>query len=278
MQQIIGPADIIIEAWDIFRRRLRIYAEFVVWWVILSMTQWAVVILSRTLVPDRMLRFLVITLVSIPVWLIFAAITIAVITVTAQDIRRKEPDVREALYTSFHKLLSFVWVTVLKYALALLPSLLFFGPFMAYLARPSAALGVATLAGALAGLILTVAVIIWLKFATDFVVVEDVRGTAALRDSRVLSLGRWWAVMFRIAIPFLFFLLVALFFRAVLYLVLGAMLGDPRLFFGTVADPEQITVIHSLVTSLVPQLVAGFVLPLMVAADLILWFDLRKRR
>ncbi len=250
MPDLIGPGDIIINAWENFRKHIRLYAEFVAWFLLLTVIGWAVWAATRQLIPDLITRAAVFALLAIPLVVIGAAIAAAMIAATADALHGKPVDMRAALSTGIHRLPSLLWVSGLS-------SLIFLGGFVV-LVVPAFIF------------------FVWFRFAQDYAVIDGVRGMAALRASKRLVAGRWWTTFFRIVAPLLFFYIAARFASALVYLILGAAFGDPGFFFGQVSSVDELSNAHTLVTTVVTQLVNGFTVPLLVGADLILWFDLKR--
>lgn len=249
-QQLIESGDIIIGSLKNFRKNLAAYSEFVVWFALLSIVYWAFMLVTRALIPDKTLRIFAYLLFSIPMSLVLVILTVAIIDVTAKSLQKKKIDVRASLYQGAHKLIPIVWVSFLTslmiaggFILFVVPALIFF---------------------------------VWYKFSSYEVVMDDVGGTAALGASRRLVTGRWWAVFVRLLVPGVFFYLAVKFSTALIYLLVGAIMGDPGLFFGPIADLDTLPNSHMLFITVVPQIITGFSLPLFLCSDLILWYDLKR--
>lgn len=247
---LISSGDIIAGSWENLKRHPRMYAGFVVWFTALSLVQWIMLIFSRMLIAEPIFRTVTYTLLMLPVSLVFAIVGLAIIDVTARTLRNKPADPRESLSVGVHRLIPLIWVSFLSGVL------IFFGFIL--LVLPA------------------IYLIVALNFAVNFLVVDGVRGTGALKASKDLVSGRWWSAMWRIAVPGLFFYLASAFALALLYLVIGAFMGDPGLFFGAITSIDEISGVHLLVTTVIPQVVNGFTLPLFIGADLILWYDLKR--
>jgi len=247
---LIDPADIISGSWKNFTKNWRLYAEFTIWIILLSLLVWVLNILIRSLLPDRITASLVFFATTLPISVVFGVILAAVIDATAKTLRGGKADVRSSLAVGAHKLLSLIWISFLVTLMLVLGFILLIVPALIF--------GV------------------WYAFSTNHLIVDDVRGTGALKKSKALVSGRWWPVMFRIAVPWLVFALSAGFGLRLTYLLLGAVLGDPGTFFGTIADVYALTDLHLLVTTIVPQIFYGLSLPLFIGANLILWNDLKR--
>lgn len=250
MPQLTGPGDLITASWQNLRRNIRVYADFLVWFALLSVVQWVIWVLTRAIVPEKVMRSMLLAVLSLPGALVTVALTAAMIDATARGVQKKTINIRESLSTGVHKLLPFLWVSILS-SLATL-----FGFFLLIIP----------------GLIF----LVWYRFSQNFAVIDDVRGLAALRASRRIVSGRWWAVFVRIVLPGLFFYMTASFVTAVTYLLIGSAMGDPGLFFGPIASHDELSNTHMLVTSVLPQAINGLALPLFLGADILLWLDLKK--
>ncbi|MBI4458088.1 hypothetical protein HY633_03945 [Candidatus Uhrbacteria bacterium] len=250
MPEIISPGDLILKSVEVYKKHFNVFADFAVWFAVLGFAQWSFDIMARSLLPDRFTAAVVSQLLSIPLALLLMALLAAMIDVTARAVQKKNVNFEGVLAMGMHKLIPFLWVTLLSAAavffgliLLVIPAFIFF---------------------------------VWYRYATYITVVDDVRGFAALQASKKLVSGRFWPVALRMAIPWLFFYVLFSFAIAVIYLLLGAAFGDPGLFFGNIGSRYSIPAAHSLVITLVPQIVSGLSLPLFMAADLALWYDLKK--
>lgn len=249
-QPLIDSGDIIIGSLKNFRKNLAAYSEFVIWFAALSIVYWAFLIASRVLVPDKGMRLFAFLVFSIPWSVALLIMTTAIIDLTAKALQKKKISVSESLLHGAHKLVPMIWVSVLTsllvaagFILLVIPAFIFF---------------------------------IWYKFSAYHVAIDDLNGSAATGASRRLVIGRWWSVFIRVLIPTVFFSLVVAFATKLVYLLVGALLGDPGLFFGPIADLDPLPNSHTLFITVAPMVINGFSLPLFLAADLILWNDLKR--
>lgn len=250
MPQLTGPGDLITASWQNLRRNIKVYADFLVWFALLSVVQWVIWVLTRAIIPEKIMRSMLLAILSLPVAVVAVALTAAMIDATAKGVQKKTVDLRASLSTGVHKLIPFLWVSILStavtaagFALLIVPGVIFF---------------------------------VWYRFSQNFVMLDDLRGLAALRASRKLVAGRWWAVFVRIVLPALFFYVTASFVTAVAYLLIGSALGDPGMFFGQISNVDELSNTHTLITSVLPQIVNGLALPLFLGSDILLWLDLKK--
>jgi hypothetical protein len=247
---LIAPGDIIVGAWINFRTNLAVYAEFAVWFVLLSIVRWALGALVHAYVDDRMLSFGIELLFALPVLFGYAVLTVALIQAVAKHVRGKPAGVGESVSAGFGRVFSAIWVSILAGLLI--------------------ALGLAAL------VIPGIFFIVCYRFAQDFAVVDEQKGGEAMRSSRKLVSGRWWATFGRLIVPFLFFFVAVQFVTYLSYLVAGAALGDPSAFFGQFTAVQELPRSQMLIANVLLSIIDAFALPLFLASDLILWFDLKR--
>jgi hypothetical protein len=185
-----------------------------------------------------------------PVSILVAIISIAFIDLTAKTLQDKKADVRESMRVGLHKLFSFLWVLILLALVNFLGLLLLIIPALIFS--------------------------VWFAFASDALIVDGIKGRAALAASRELVVGRWWSVLWRILLPSAFIYLLVRFALALGYLILGSVLGDPGMFFGPMPDLYATSNLYTLAITVIPQAFFGCGIALVTAANLVLWFDLKK--
>ncbi|OIO51694.1 hypothetical protein COY93_01225 [Candidatus Uhrbacteria bacterium CG_4_10_14_0_8_um_filter_58_22] len=251
MSQLIGPGDIIVVSWQNFRRNFQFYAEMVVWTMLLSLLQWTISVVLQTYVPDKITRLMIFSVLSIPSSLAFLAIYVTTIDLTVRGLSGETLSIRKSFLHGLRRLFPLLWVSFLVSIAVFGGFFMLFVPALIFL--------------------------IWFRFAPYHVMADDERGTSALKSSRNLVTGRWFAVLFRVAVPFVFFAIAASFARMLVYLAVGTAMGDPRLFFGQVADADQLSHLHTLITAIVPQAIDSLAVALFLGADLALWLDLKRK-
>ncbi len=251
MAQLIGPGELIVVSWENFRKNFRAYAEFVVWIVALSLVQWLILIAVQASVPGLSERLMLYALLSIPGSLAFLVVTAAMIDLTITGISDKKIDIRESLYHGFQRLLPLLWVSILTSVMIFLGLIILVIPALIFF--------------------------VWYKFAPYQTVAEKTGGWKALDASRNLVTGRWWSVLLRVLVPMLFFSIISSLAIQLIYLFIGATLGDIRMFFGETPMMADVPYTHTLITSIVPQTINGFALALIIGADIALWLDLKRK-
>jgi hypothetical protein len=249
-QPLIEPGEIIIGSLKNLRKHVVSYSEFVVWFVLLSLVHWAFLLAAPIIILDKTALLFIYLVFSIPWSLALLILTTGIIDLTGKALQKKKATVHDSILHGAHKFVPMVWVTILTMAaiaggflLFLIPALVFF---------------------------------VWYKFAVYHVAVDDLSGLKAMGTSRKLVIGRWWSVLLRIVISGVFFSLVVTFATSLVYLLTGALFGDPGLFFGPLVDLGPLPTTHSLFIAIIPKIIQGFGLPLFIAADMILWNDLKR--
>lgn len=249
-KSLIGPGDLIVGAWSIFKKNFRSYTQIAVWFAVLSLIQWVIFIVTRSLVFDGVTRTIVVIALSLPISLAFALLSVAIIDLTARSIQKKNTDMQDVFLGSLHMLIPFIWIGFLFWTIAAFGFILLVIPALIFM--------------------------VWFKFAMNHLIINDIHGFDALRASKALVDGRWWAVVFRIVIPAIFYYVAASFMLKLLYLLIGSSLGDPGLFFSGFISSDELSNSYILTTSIIPAVVNAYLLPLLVGADLLLWFDLKR--
>jgi hypothetical protein len=80
-----------------------------------------------------------------------------------------------------------------------------------------------------------------------------------------------------VIIPLLFFSVAASLAQSLIYLFVGAVLGDIRMFFGDMPDLSELSRTHTLITAIIPQTIRGCAAALFLGADMALWMDLKRK-
>jgi hypothetical protein len=204
----------------------------------------------RSIIDEKAVFIALYFLATLPISLVIAVIAGGLVDFTANALRKKRVDVRESLGAGAHHLISFLWISLLSFLTVLGGAFLLVIPMFIFY--------------------------IWFKFAKYGLFVDGVRGTGALRASKTLVNGRWWPVMWRIAIPTVFFGVAGYFVTLLLYLVIGSVLGDPRMFFGPPVSIWSLSTSQLFVTTVIPQTITTFLAVLVIGSELILFLDLRE--
>ncbi len=247
---LISPGDIIIGSLRHYRRNVRAYGEFAVWFGLLAVASWAVDRVVITTIADKTVRLFTYLAFLIPLGLAAFTLTTGLMDHVSRTLRGRTASVRHSLLEGAHKLLPFIWAGFLS-------GLAIFGW---------------TLLLIIPGLIAMVH-----YHFVGYAVVEDERhGAAALSMSRKAVRNRFWAVLGRLILTTIALSLLAKLASSVIYLVFGAAVGNPGLFFTAQSATTITSDGTSLLVETVQRVVYALTLPLFFAADLILWHDLKR--
>ena len=247
---LIAAGDLIVDSWVSFRRNFMTYAEFAAWFVLLGLARWAVATFTASYANDAVLRFFLNLVIGLPIYFMVAVLSVALIGTVAAHLARRQVDVRSALTDGFHKAFPYLWVSILAF--------------------------LGTAFGFLCVIIPSIILSVRWKFAQNFVVLYALRGRAALAASTKIVTGRWWATLGRLLAAAIFFYAAGAFVQSLVYLFVGALLGDPAIFFGQYSAGQILPKTYDIITTVVPQTISAFVFPLYLGAEILLWNDLKK--
>lgn len=265
--------SIIAGAWRVLSANLRAFAEFAALLTALGVAQRLLGILMQTAFADSLpTAVAAFVTLAIPLSLAFTALVIGSVVACADVLRDKTIDVKASFLAGFHLLLSFLWVSFLSTVIVVgLPVTVGLIAMLLLASRPALAL-----IGILAAAVPSFIAFVLLKFATDALIIDGVRGADALRRSRALVSGRFFSVLWRLIVPGVFFSLIVLFVVRVVYLGAGFAFGDPGLFFVRPEDIGDLTNAQILFKTIIDLIIGGFALPLFLAAELILYLELKR--
>lgn len=249
---LISPGDIIIGSLRHYRRHLRAYAEFSVWFGLVALLNWTFGRVAVSAIDDKMTRLFAYLIFLVPIGLAVTALTVAMIDHTAKTLRDRRTTVQHSLLEGVHKMLPMLWLGVMTGTAIFGATLLLIIPgFLAYF---------------------------WYRFAGYALVEDDRHGMAAMTMSRRAVRGRFWGVVGRLCLTWIALSLLVKLASSILFLVLGAAVGDPSVFFAAQNATALNSDVRSLLVETIPQIVYAFSLPLFITADLILWKDLKRRQ
>jgi hypothetical protein len=243
-----GAADLIVTAWKNYRRHLTTYLEFAAWYLVLAVIQWGVIIAARG--TNGFCGWsAVMALGSLPVAVAGAFATAALIDNVRRSLDGETTHVADSFRSAWPRLLPLIAVSLLVF-------LAFLGGFLLLIVG-------------------TLVFLVLYRFAAYAVVIDGSGPWAALGASRRLSTGRFWPIAWRLLAVSAYFGVFANLVGALIFAAAGTSLGDAGLFFGPVRDWSAASGIHLLVLTVIPTLASVLTLPLMTAADLALWRELK---
>ncbi|MEI6510877.1 MAG: hypothetical protein WCO25_02425 [Candidatus Uhrbacteria bacterium] len=206
-------------------------------------------------------------------------IFITLIRLIRSQLSGKRAGIREALADGKKYFLPTLAVTAMIFLILVAVVLIGFGPslilsllatvtklgFLTVLATISLVVGV------MASLVLGIRWSVHYYFAPFTLLVDDVRGKAALTAARKLVDGRFWQVLIRLALPKILFILVGVLLMALVQFVFSVVSSA---FVGLSVDVQLR--ISTIVLSVLSTLVAALINPLIVASDLMLYQSLKR--
>ncbi|OGL70383.1 hypothetical protein A3C09_02490 [Candidatus Uhrbacteria bacterium RIFCSPHIGHO2_02_FULL_47_44] len=171
-------------------------------------------------------------------------------------------------------------VTVLVGLTLLLAQIITFGPALilgaiGLLAQNAWLLGTANILlilGLIASIILTTKWTLYYMMAPYAAILDHIKNKQALQKSRALTQGKFWAVLIRIILPKIVFLLFGILIAIVIQLVLNALIVSST---GFNLDVQQRLI--ALIVSVLPVLVMIFLNPLFFLSDVLLYQSLTEQ-
>lgn len=206
---------------------------------------------------DAVVRFLVVA----------PLLTAALLSAIAVAILGRRPSVRKTIRTAGRKAVSVLWVIVLSGLVSMLPLLPGFATLVGAAATEEKPLLVLAVVLMLVGAVGGIFIALRLLFSSAVVIIEGVKGAAALRRSWNLARGLTWKLLGTS-------LLVALIIGAA-----GLIVSLALLPFGLSVDPSSETYFaFSLAFLVLAAIVQVVVSPLYSVATVLLYLDARVRK
>ena len=285
--QPAGVIDIVAAAWKALTENVKLFLEFAVWSTALGVFLWLLILIVRSAVSDLAYVQIITALISIPFSLAFSVITLALIDAVWNALNRKPVSFQASLLIGLHRLLRFIWLSLLTGVVFLIaPAAVFgfgflgvtaLGPFLTQNFAVYAIVVAILTALAAAALLIPIYFALPISFTANLLMIEKIGGWKCIKQCANLVRGRWWRALWRLGVPALFFWLASQFVLKIAYLLFGSLLGDPGLFY----IAEDVSTVPSMLRSgfglITAEMVYGLAAPLFVAANLIVWHDLRRQ-
>jgi hypothetical protein len=236
---LIKVSDLIRESWTLYKNNFQLFMKIIVWLLIptaiMSLLS-AIKISPVAVIPINLLFFLV---------SLFLGLFISIaITITIDALLKKEKvDLKTIYNLSYSKILSYLWVSILAGLAMILGTFLLIIP----------------------GLIFAV----WFSFSAYVLVLENVKGAAALKASKNLVKDRFWPVLWRWFAPYAVYLILTTFAIVISIYLIGFALGVPATGF------DEVTPWWS---SLISNVVYLVLWPIFVNIGVILYQSLKKEK
>lgn len=236
---LIGVKSLIKESWSLYIKNFGLLTKIVVWLiipVILFSILSALDLNPAVLIPINF--FLSVISFLLGLW-----ISIVLIIIINNLWNKTKIDLKQTYETSYSKILSYLWVSILA-------NLAIFGGILLLI---------------IPGIIFAV----WFAFCAYILIIENIKGVQALQASKNLVQGYFWPIFWRwFATYFVYGLLIAVIILIPIYLI-GFSLGNPSLGF-TPQAPWW--------SSLIANVISVFTIPLLTSIGVILYNSLKKEK
>jgi hypothetical protein len=276
IKPLTGGADLITEAWRNYLRHWTTYLEFIAWFAALSLASWGVDAVARSLTEGAWALTAIQLALRVPIMLFAVLPLVALIHQVAHHISGESAPIVESMSRARRRFWPFLWSSALVLLIVIAP-LTVMGLVGMALVAGTLPLGW-SLAALVAGLaMIAVAALLYIRYKLYLyqAVLTDLRPAAIVKSAAALGQARFNTVAWRIVVVAVFFYAVYSLINNLLFASAGLALGDAGLFFGGLDFEQGLREEHFLVMTVVPQLAAAIVLPLVTAAELRLWSDLR---
>jgi len=236
---LINAKSLILESWSLYKKNFKTYAKIIIWLIIptaiISLLS-AVKINPVAAIPINLLFFLISLFLSL-----FISI---VLILTANALLQKEKFNLKTIYNlSYSKILSYLWVSILS--------------------------GLAILIGTLFLIVPGIICSVWFSFSIYILILENIKGTAALKASKNLVKDRFWAVLWRwVSSYFVYLILTTLIIFILIYSV-GYLLGNPASGFAKITPWWS---------SLISNVIYLLIWPIFINIGVILYHSLKKEK
>jgi hypothetical protein len=115
----------------------------------------------------------------------------------------------------------------------------------------------------------SVTLAIWLSFGLYIVVLENIKGMAALWYSKSMVKGYFWSILWRWVGPYFVYMLILFVIVAIPIFLIGLAIGEPGAGFAKITPWWSV---------LISNVVYTFAIPLFAIAGVILYNSLRGER
>lgn len=286
LKPVTSVIDLISESWRNLSRHIVVYLEFTVWSVTLGLFLWLLSSILANTVTDEIFLQATLTLISIPFWVGYTLLALGLIYATWTHLNGEATTLMAALNAALHHLVRFIWLSLMTGLLFLIIpgtiiSLLYIGvnltlpvlsqSFILYLVVMVIAIGIG-----LTAIGIPFYYLLPLSFTANHLMLEDMPAWACVKRAAALVKGHWWATLWRLAVPGVFFWLVTHLALYLIHLLLGAIFGDIGLFFGAHNGNGTAALLRSGLKLVTTETIYGLVAPVFLAANLMVWHGLNS--
>lgn len=196
-QKLIGAGDLIENSWLICRKNYKKFLTISFWMFLPTVLVTAVFLATRLLGTAEFVSAAMVVVVSLPAYLAQFLATMVFVMAIDAILKNEDFDPRKLAEAALKK----IWPVLL---VAALTALVVLGGFILLI---------------IPGIIFS----IWYAFSYYEAVLNDMRGLAALKKSKELVAGRFWAVLWRLAASTFFWSIVVWLFMSTVFLLLQAL-------------------------------------------------------
>lgn len=239
--KLLGAGDLIENSWIICRKNYKKLLTISFWMFLPTVLATVVFLAARLLQINDIISAAIVVVVSLPAYLAQFLATIVFVLAIDSVLRGEDFEPRKLAEVALKK----IWPVLLVASLTALAAL---GGFLLLI---------------IPGIIFS----IWYAFSYYEVVLGDVRGLEALKKSKELVKGRFWAVLWRLAASTFFWSIVVWLFMSTIFLLIQA-LTQP--FRSVVASEPWATLLASLL-ELVSNAVQAAATPLFAAIGVLMY-------
>ncbi|MBI2098992.1 hypothetical protein HYT45_01090 [Candidatus Uhrbacteria bacterium] len=246
MNKLLGAGDIIEGSWLLYKTNRKPLMRVALWMFAPTVVVTSVNLLLRLLSVGEIAAIITSLLVSIPSYLIrFWAAIILVLALDAA-IQKQEFDVKKLGEDAARKFLPVLIVSILA--------------------------GLAMLGGFLLFVIPGIIFSIWFAFAYYEAILHGAKGADALKKSRRLSRGRFWAALWRLAAPAAFWSVVVWLATSAIFQLFSAATIPWKEIISTGPGSAYLSAILDAISNLIQSLSA----PLLTAVGVLLYRALKE--
>jgi hypothetical protein len=268
---LIGAKSIIRESWKLYKSNFGIFVKVILWLLVPAVLTSMLPYIGLTPFILAPINFFL-SLASAILGLFVSAVLILTIV---SLFKKEEISLKNIYNLSYSKIISCLWVSVLSFLTALIAMAISAVPAVLALllkdwlpAQNIVLLVCFTISGILF-IISSVALAIWLSFGLYIVVLENIKGTAALWYSKSMVKGYFGPILWRWIGPYFVYMLILIVIVAIPIYIIGLLTGNPGIGFAKITPWWSV---------LISNIIYTFAIPLFAIAGVLLYNSLREER
>lgn len=236
---LVGARQLIKESWTLYKNNFVLFVKITVWLLVPA------IILS--LLPvfnlNPALLFPANIFLSLVSFFLGLFISVALVLVISGLLKKEKIGLTPIYNLSYSKIFSYFWVSLLA--------------------------GLAVFGGTLLLIIPGIIFSVWFSFSVYILILEDVRGTQALSQSRELTRNYFWPTLWRWIAPYFVYGLVMTIILIIPIYLIGLALGHPMAGFAEVTPWWS---------SLISNVISILTVPLFTIIGVLLYNSLKKEK